>query len=324
MTVHDLATKLLQNLPRIDVIILNAGYGGFTINLWAGTWQILTDFRNAMIFPNFKISTVGEMTAPQAGMPMEKGTSSDEKLLGKVFCANVFGHYILVHRLAILLQKARVIWISSLEAADTFFAISDLQAIKSHSAYESSKRLTDILALSSSLPSSRPYVNSFWSHKGSSDVTSVLPKQYVAHPGIIATAIIALPTIIQWMMLLTTHLARLLGSIWNVVDAYKGACAPVWLALASDEELDEAHKTGIAKWGSAVDRWGNERVVHTEVDGWGYQGNVEDVCKHPAWSRRPGAVDLTQEARDAFEDEGRRCWEEMEELREEWERQMGW
>ena len=277
-----------------------------------------------MVFPNYKMGTVGEMTAPQAGLLTEKGTVHDEKPLGKIFCANVFGHYMLVHQLASLLQNGRVIWISSLEADDTIFTLNDLQAIESRTAYESSKRLTDTLALSSSLPSSKPFVKSFLAQEGSSSVTSVSAKQYVAHPGIIATAIIALPLVMQWLMLLTTHMARLLGSMWNVVDSYKGACAPVWLALVSDEELNEAHKAGMAKWGSAVDRWGNERVVRTEVDGWGFQGNVEDVNKHPAWSRKPGAVDLTHEARDAFEDKGRRCWKEMEELREEWEQRMSW
>ena len=320
-TIHDLSKKLLRFLPRLDAIILNAGIGSFTIDYPAAVWQTLTDLRHAFVFPTYKIGGVGELTEPQI---LEEHPDVQATSLGKVFCANVFGHYLLVHQIAPLLREGRVIWISSVEANSTVFTTDDLQAISSRKAYESSKRLTDILALTSALPSTESEVVRFFSQGLSPEEGSPSIPQYVAHPAICATSIITLPIILQWAMLFMTHLVRLLGSSWSVVSPYKGACAPTWLALASDEELEEAQNDGSGKWGSAVDRWGNEKVVRTEVDGWGMCGKVEDPSRYPAKGRRPGAVDLTREAREDFEEQGRQCWIEMERLRLQWEKRMGW
>ena len=40
--------------------------------------------------------------------------------------------------------------------------------------------------------------------------------------------------------------------------------------------------------------------------------------------RKWDAVTLTEEQRDAFEEDGRRCWEELERLRVAWEAALGW
>lgn len=320
-TIHALSERLLITLPRLDAIILNAGIGSFTINYPASIWQTLTDIRNAFVFPTYKIGNVGEVTELQL---IVEDSRQAVPPLGKVFCANVFGHYLLVHQVASLLRQGRVIWISSLEADPSALEPSDLQAITSSKAYESSKRLTDALVLTSHLPSTQPSVSRFCSQGDETSETQKPIPQFVAHPAVCATSIIALPIIIQWAMLFMTYLARLGGSTWSVVSPYKGACAPTWLALASDEELDNAQNDGPGKWGSAVDRWGNEKVVRTEVDGWGMRGLVEDASRYPTSGRRPGALHLTREAREGFEETGRECWREMEDLRVAWETRMGW
>ena len=73
--------------------------------------------------------------------------------------------------------------------------------------------------------------------------------------------------------------------------------------------------------------WGNERVVRTEVDGWGYGGGVEGgeakQAERDRKGRRPDRQELTEESKVAFEELGRTCWREMEELRVEWEGRLG-
>lgn len=111
------------------------------------------------------------------------------------------------------------------------------------------------------------------------------------------------------------------------MQAYKGACAPVWLALSARDEIDAAtdasdasdagparerearqpgqrHQSGTVaavggvKWGSSTDRAGRERVRATPVDGAGDEAGE-------------------------WEELGRSCWMQMEALREEWEGLIG-
>lgn len=326
LSVQSLSKKLLTYLPKLDAIVLNAGYGGFIGLDWPkAVWGVLTDFPFEVTYPTYKINGVGYATAPQL-----LGSSKTEKPpspLGQVFCSNLFGHYFLVHALVPLLSTpfggGRIIWISSVEAYARTFSEDDIQGLSSPTAYESSKRLTDVLALTSSLPSTRRYVKSFLSNASSQqpETQSDLPNIYLAHPGICATGIIPLHIIPYYFMMFAFYLARWLGSPWHTVTSYKGACAPVWLALASQEELDALEeRDGKGKWGSCVDWTGEERVMRTEVEGWGYGGKVGDGPKGGMRKgRRRGVKGLNEGEREAFEELGRRCWGEMEELRQDWE-----
>ena len=124
----------------------------------------------------------------------------------------------------------------------------------------------------------------------------------------------------MYLMTAAFYLARWVGSPWHTVTAYKGACAPVWLALASQEELDAVEdKEGAGKWGSSVDNWGEERVIRTEVQGWGLGGKVGDNIGSPKRRRPKDAEDLDQESRERFELLGRECWQYLERLGGEWE-----
>lgn len=123
-------------------------------------------------------------------------------------------------------------------------------------------------------------------------------------------------------MNLAFYIARLIGSPWHTVSAYKGACAPVWLALTAQEELEDLEtEAGKGKWGSACDAMGNERVARTEVEGWGMGGRVgvEGSGNRVGGGRGEG---VTREGREAFEVLGRECWGRMEGLRVEWEERM--
>ncbi|KAL6232579.1 hypothetical protein BDW75DRAFT_217595 [Aspergillus navahoensis] len=338
LSVRALSRRLNKTFPKLDAIVLNAGIGGWSgLNWPVAVWSVCTDTIHATTWPKYKVAPVGLITDHQTSTAADK-----EPRLGTVFCANVFGHYMLAHNVMPLLHRSgspngsgRVIWLSSNEATINFFNIDDIQALRSHAPYESSKSLTDLLSLTSDLPSTAPWVKSFYSPDFETDSTpnidqntaSTTPNTYLSHPGICATAIIPLPTILIYAMVAAFWLARILGSPWHTLSTYLGACSPVWLALAPQSELDAAeapyreHGGGKVKWGSSASRLGVVSVASTEVDGWGHGGVVGPavVAEDRARRRKRGAVDLTAEGKKRFEELGRECWRQMEELRILWD-----
>lgn len=257
--------------------------------------------------------------------------------LGEVFCACVFGHYLLAHQLLPLLSRprrstqppGRIVWSSSVEAVRDTFDSSDIQSLHPSSApYESAKRLTDVLSLSHTLPSVRLISSSFLREDGAKDGDRLPPRMYLTHPGIVASALFPLPGFLFWAYQLALALARLLGSPWHTTDSSRGARSAAWLALQEQSTLDDLDAERV-KWGSAVNRSGESFVKKTEVDGWGWGGEVESVDEGEedvverilkrSVGRQTGAADVTKEELVEFEDLGRECWEQMEELREEWE-----
>lgn len=340
VSVQQCASRLNSSIPKLDAMIFNAGIGGWIGVNWPwAVYKILTDWVASTTWPvGFKKASIGLVTQPQAaekthGAANGQGANSTaEPPLGEVFCANVFGHYLLGHHCAPLLSAARpasgrIIWISSLEAYASEFSFNDFQGLKSDQPYEASKRLTDLLTLTFDSPSTRPWTSCYVSadKQAAGEVPDEKrPRMYLSHPGIVVTGIFPLP--FPWLMtylwMLAAYIARWLGSIWHPVLPYPAAVAPVWLALASQETLDEAEgREGKGKWGSSTDRAGHERVVRTEVEGWGWGGIVGESTNRKG--RKRGAVDLKEGDREEFEELGRKCWSEMEQLREEWEGRVG-
>ncbi|EEP80457.1 predicted protein [Uncinocarpus reesii 1704] len=336
-SVRALSRRLLASLPKLDALVLNAGIAGFTgLNWFRAVYMILTDLVHAVTYPSsYCLSNTGTLVKKQTQL-------ADEPPLGQLFCANVFGHYMLSHNLVPLLEKSnipgRIIWTSSVEATREVFNVSDIQALKTRRAYESVKYLMALLALTSSLPSTSPWVDSFLSsnnnhvngqksslQNGSS--TSTKPNIYVCHPAVCATSIVPLALPLYYAMLSVCWVARLLGSPWHVLSSYRGAAASVWLCLSPQSVIDTAEAAytalggGKVKWGASCDRWGRESVVCTEVEGWGYGGVVgpPQLDGDRARRRKRGATDLTADERVEFEEMGRKCWREMEELRVKWD-----
>ncbi|KAG9637173.1 3-ketosteroid reductase-like protein, partial [Aureobasidium melanogenum] len=322
-SVKELGEKLVQAGNRIDVLVCNAGIGGWKgLNWPSAVWSMLTDWKHSCTYPTYKLGFVGSVAI--------QGNEEKEQQLGEVFTANVFGHYLLAHALAPLMKgtesedPGRIIWISSIEAYAHAFNPEDLQALTSDAAYESSKRLTDLLVLTSELPSTAPSTSTFLQEKG--DDKHKKPIMYLAHPGVCATSIADLPLILWYAMLFAQYVARWLGSPWHPVSSYLGAVSSVWLSLAPFSSLASQESTeGKAKWASSTDVFGNERVVRTEVAGWGWGGMVgekADGKMRLSANRWRGQKDVTKESREEFEVLGQRVWREMEELRETWEKRL--
>ena len=157
-SVAALSTHLLSTLPKLDAAILNAGMGAFTGIDWLSAFAALAkNWIAAVTSPEYKIQAVGRtVTQPVGGD------------VGEVWAANVFGHYYLSHELVPLLAKGqgRIVWISSLEAYPWTLDTADLEGRKATHSYEASKRLTDVLALTSALPATKPWADRYFSGTG--------------------------------------------------------------------------------------------------------------------------------------------------------------
>jgi len=336
-------------IPRLDAVILNAGIGGWIgVDFVYATKEILSDPIEAVTWPAYKISKKGDLLQPQssykstttAGEETKTLLSDGEKLeeppLGSVFCSNVFGHYILAHELMPLLSQpasedahagGKIIWQSSIEAGahPDLLDVDDIQGLESKVPYESSKRLLDVLALSSELPSVKRVAATYFdardgaTSKGKTEKAKVQPRMYVAHPGIFASDILPLNFVLVVIYKFLFLVVRWLGSPWHTIEPDKAAVASVWIALADEETVESMHIQR-SKWGSSTDRSGNERVLKTDVPGWGWDGTVEKAREGPPRiGRKKNAVDVTKEAREDFEVQAGKCWKQMEDLRIEWE-----
>lgn len=340
-------------IPRIDVAILNAGYGGWSGVNWLGLLQqfIAVGMTQATTFPWFKMARLSNTLPPQdlgSGKPgNDNGQKQQQPELAEVFTANVFGHYVFTHELLPLFSRpspseppARIIWTSSIDAEQKHIDFDDFQALHSLAPYESSKRVTDLICLGADLPSVQRASSSYFSSSSSQEATK--PRFYLTHPGVVCTPLFPLNAFLYYGYYLAMYISRFLGSPWHVVETYIGAVSAVWLALAGQEELDaqDAHRV---KWGSSCDRLGRAAPKMTEVEGWGWDGRLEDADNEDADAgalllrrdqegrgvlrrsrgRKWDAVALTDEKRVRFEEDAARCWTELEKLRREWEVILG-
>ncbi len=341
LSVRALSRRLLDlPIPHLDAIVLNAGIGGWSGLNWPLTfYNVLTGIRQATTWPTFKLGVVGLVARTQF-LPMSKA-AHEEPVLGEVFCANTFGHYILVHWLMPLIRACpsgspgKIVWVSSIEASAHHYNPDDHQGLRSEAAYEHTKRLTDLMALTAvSQPATAASVKEYitpspsmelalWSRTPQSE-----PSFLVAHPGICTTTIISLYWIVHQCYRLGIYLARWCGSPWANVTSYLGAASVTWLVLASQAEINAKAAAaagspgGSCKWGSACDRLGRSSVRVSDVEGWGINGTGKPF-KHKWWGgnlgRKTGAVDATHEDVENFISQGAEVWKKMETMRKDWE-----
>ncbi|CZS99148.1 hypothetical protein WAI453_008349 [Rhynchosporium graminicola] len=340
-------------IPKLDAIILSAGIGGWVGLDWPlAVKTVLFDTIQAVTWPEYKKSDIGLLvkTPPpstEESQPLlENQEKPNEPPLGQHFCSNVFGHHILAHELMPLLSRptspgaktcGKVIWVSSIEADDTKFSLDDFQGLESEHPYESSKRVIDLLALTSRLPSAQRASASFFDYPKNSSAdkesteakgeeTSLRPEIYLTHPGIFASDILPLPGFLVVIYTWVFYFVRWLGSPWHPITPYKASVSAVWVALTDADELNAEEGNGLkkAKWGSATNSSGEERVMKTEVPGWGWNGEVEDTVEiQKRIGRKKDAVALTKEKREEFEAICAQTWAKIEGMREEWEDILG-
>lgn len=323
-TVLFLSKILIEIYPYLNTLICNAGIMGTEgVNWPAAIWALLRHPIQATTWPSYNIHSLRTLTRPQLDT---RQTSHPEPPLGDIFAANVFGHYMLAAHLMPLFFRvpqhsapARIIWTSSIETYAASFSAADIQCLDRREAYSSSKRLTDILVLTSHLSSVQSATNPFFSSTPDQTPSSAKrPELYLSHPGVCSTDILPLFLPLRWGKNLSFYLARWLGSKWHTISTYKGSVATVWLTLSPTSTLQGIEaREGKAKWGSATDLFGRERVMRTFVEGWGLGGSIG--CDVGVGGRKSGMGDLTAVEREEFEELGVRVWKEMETLRMEWE-----
>ncbi|KAI5467757.1 hypothetical protein BGZ63DRAFT_372057 [Mariannaea sp. PMI_226] len=332
-----LSDEYLQNvqIPRLDSVVFNAAYGGWSgVNWPLAIWNVLTkNLVENMTWPEFKnaLPTCILNEQPKYQYPAKPR-------LGEVFSACVFGHYVLAHQLLPLLSRrseneslGRIVWSSSIEALREGFDISDIQCFDNSTPYESSKRLTDLISLTSDLPSVKAYSAPFFTPDDPKQAREkpIAPKMYLTHPGVVASTLFPLPWFLMWAYSLALVIARWLGSPWHGCTGYIGAKSAAWVALQEQSELDNLDAEHI-KWGSSCNHKLEVGVKKTEVPGWGWEGRVEDAKADTTLGflaksvgRKSSSLDTTEEDLVEFEALGAQCWKKMEELRREWEKILG-
>ncbi|KAF7537274.1 hypothetical protein G7Z17_g12878 [Cylindrodendrum hubeiense] len=332
-----LSDEYLRNvrIPRLDSVVCNAAYGGWSgCNYPKAIWSFLTKgLTQSVSWPTFKnaLPTCILNENPQYHYPAKP-------LLGEVFSACVFGHYILAHELLPLLNRrsenetpGRIIWSSSLEAVRESLNPSDIQCFNGKGPYESAKRLTDVLSLTTTMLSAKPYSAPFLTPDDlkEAEAKPVPPKFYLTHPGIVASTIFPVPWFLMWAYTLALVIARWLGSPWHAVDPYTGSKSAAWVVLQEQSALDDLDGEYV-KWGSSSNHKLEVGVKKTEVEGWGWEGKVEDPKADTATGvlnklvgRKLGTPDVTKDDLVEFEALGAECWKKMEDLRHEWANIIG-
>lgn len=315
-----LAEQLLRRGQKLDAVVWNAGVAGWLgLNWPKAIWSTCTDLVQAVTYPAYMTCDVGARAKRQV---QDTTNAEDEPVLGEVFTANVFGHYLLTHWLAPLMGRdSRVVWISSTGAVEECFHIDDIQGLQSLAAYESSKRLTDLIVLTSDLPATRPYTETFFSSLQPREDSR--PIMLVTHPGVVATSISGLHWFLAIFMTAAFYAARWLGSPWHPIEPYKGAVSMAFAVLAP-QLVEQESREGKGKWGSATSVHGDERVARTQVQGWGYCGTPGVVPPGSVTKGHyRGLQETTRERREEFEEVGRQVWKKMEEMRVQWEARLG-
>lgn len=226
---------LSNRYKKIHYFFVNAAQGVYEgIDWWGATKEVLTSPLEAVTNPTYK--------KQQVGIKSKDG-------MGLVFQANVFGPYYLIQKILPQLTagKAVIVWISSIMSDPKYLSLNDIQLLQSNASYEGSKRLVDLLHLST--------------YK---DLKKLGIHQYVVQPGIFTSHSFFkyLNVFTYYSMLFLFYLARFLGSPWHNIDGYKAANAPVYVATLANPNFENQE----VKYGSATYKEGMEYIKTTDID----------------------------------------------------------
>ncbi|KAI1321055.1 hypothetical protein EDD11_008636 [Mortierella claussenii] len=262
--------RILDQYPRVDYLFCNAGVLPSVGLMWS---KLVMDLFRA---PMDLVVRSDVLIQPKQHLT--------EDGIGNVLACNVFGHYLMIKGLENLLDKTeedpgRVIWTSSITAEKKSFNNDDWQGLEAEQPYESSKWVTDLLAIrlnevwagkssgvssgytSSGSDSTR--VNSNTNEVTARRVTrsasktalgtslnnaAVAPRRHIisiaTQPGVVASGIGGLAAWIV-MLRITLHYAlRFFGERNQTITGYHGARSNVYVALKKADELDYRYKYG--------------------------------------------------------------------------------
>lgn len=306
-------------------------------------WTVVNSITTATTWPPGKLGIVGALTEPQLDATT---LSAPEPPLGQVFCSNFFGHYMLLHWLMPLLracpreEPGKIVFVSSIEPLHTDYNEDDVQGLRTHRSYESSKRVFDLLTLTSNQPAATSSFSRFTAlptaDEGVLDEISgrpdnSVPEMHLFHPGVIVTAVAPVPFPLNHLYPIGITAARLAGGVWSTVHSYSAAHAGTWLILTPSKEIQKAEQDaqpsgiGKVKWGTRAFCFGRTEVRPTEVDHWGINGSGTPFG-HTWWGktygRAPHSVDSTKEDVESFIAQGSRLWLRVEDMRLDWQRRI--
>ncbi|KAG0005565.1 hypothetical protein BGZ79_003810 [Entomortierella chlamydospora] len=216
--------------------------------------------------------------------------------IGNVLACNVFGHYLMIKGLEDQLSKTeedpgRVIWTSSMTGEKKSFRIEDWQGLNAEQPYESSKWVTDLLAIrlneiwggadnntasgtSSGAESINNKEDTFSTRRvtrsaskatlsSSNNITNTKKNiiSITTHPGVVASGIGGLAAWIITIRIWFHYVFRLCGEKNQTITAYHGANANIYAALKQPvEKLDYR-----SKYGSRIRPLGSERLAVEKV-----------------------------------------------------------
>ncbi|WFD43827.1 3beta-hydroxysteroid 3-dehydrogenase [Malassezia psittaci] len=240
-----------QRYPYLTHLILNAGGAAWSgINWPYAFFEIVTNLHRAVTRPSYKLQRPSEKTADGFGWVWE---------------INCGMHYVLAKELAPMMRASpynapsRIIWTGSLEASRSDYHPDDFQCLDPKTtphAYESTKYQCELAALAMD--------ERFREHSRG-------PRVYTAHPGIVASSIFSevIHVLLLSLMKLVFYAARWTFSPHHPIEAYKGAVAASYVALAPAEDLDST-----VRYGAQCTWSGQEYVFPGRLDGW--QPSEED------------------------------------------------
>ncbi|KAG8961676.1 hypothetical protein FRC03_005084 [Tulasnella sp. 419] len=253
-SVFQFCDHVKTSYPYITHIVLNAGGGPFCgIDWWVATKQFLTEPRNAVTAPLFKLQRSGE---------------TNEEGFGWTWHCNVFGHYILTRELHDMLHATsanptRILWTSSMEALPEFFSLEDWQAINTNKPYEATKYQMDLIGHACDLSSVDE------DEEGNPTI-----RHFVIHPGITYTDVFIAQLGAPWFVaqviifaqLFCFYLARWTGSLHHAITITNGAISGTHTILAPIVSLPS--QSDAVKLGSRTTRTGKPLVGSDPIVGW--------------------------------------------------------
>ncbi|KAF9273275.1 hypothetical protein BGZ68_001663 [Mortierella alpina] len=268
--------RILEQYNRVDYLFCNAGILPSVGLLWG---KLALDF---VTKPKTLFTRSDVLVQPKQHLT--------EDGLGNVLACNVFGHYLMIKGLEDVLSRTeddpgRVIWTSSMTAEKASFDIQDWQGLESVQPYESSKWVTDLVAIrlndvwSGRISGESDSVSSSVSESNISQIDNSVanrrvtrssskqafasptwnaPKKHIisitTHPGVVASGIGGLAF---WIVLLRVgahYFVRLIGEASQTITSYHGALSNSYVALKTPvDKLDPR-----SRYGSCVKPFGQE------------------------------------------------------------------